>query len=132
MDLAQTIKGLSKILEREPTLDELKSFYDQDLHNKNTYIIYPFTSNAIDALKELIADQVQKRKKRPIRYDEIERYLTVYDLIESGKKMKEVISILAPHQDANNVDVIRSFRRDLAKAKLIISNAEQNEFPGSY
>ena len=133
-DLAKTISELKKILNREPTLDEIQAHYDKDDFNRSVYVFYPYHPMAMQAVKETIDNMGSDHhyRQKPIRYYEIERYLQVYDLIESGKKMKEVISVVSSNQTGNPNDVMRAFRRDLAKAKKIIKNVEGNEFPGSY
>jgi len=67
----------------------------------------------------------------PIRFDELKRYLTVYDLRKSQKKWKEVAKIVYPKGDWSQ-SLERSLLMDLVKAKKVISNIEGGEFPGKY
>jgi hypothetical protein len=46
--------------------------------------------------------------------------------------MKEIIQTIDPDNKGENADVLRSYRRDLAKAKKIITNVEKCQFPGDY
>ncbi len=65
-----------------------------------------------------------------VRYDEMKRYLQVYDYWKDGMKIKEIIAKINPNRDAKDADVIRSCRMDLQKAKKIIYNVEAGSFPG--
>lgn len=77
--------------------------------------------------------------------EEIQRYLAVYDLHKEGLTIPQIVkrlwippdkedlkrlNITGDHYD--DKDVQRSFRRDLQKAKKIISNVEYGFFPGNY
>lgn len=64
-----------------------------------------------------------------IRFDELERYLRVYDRKQQGLKIKEIIADLDPFKRCNDGDVQRVFRSDLQKAKKIIRNVESGFFP---
>jgi hypothetical protein len=64
-----------------------------------------------------------------VRFDEMKRYLRVYDLWKQGLKMKEIIAKIDPERRGDDADVLRSFRNDLQKAKKIISNVESGSFP---
>lgn len=64
-----------------------------------------------------------------VRYDEMKRYLQVYDYWKDGMKIKEIIAKINPNRDVNDADVIRSCRMDLQKAKKIICNVESGSFP---
>ena len=68
---------------------------------------------------------------RPLRFEELKRYLKVYDLRKQGKKWKEVAKIVYPKGDWNQ-SLERSLLMDLKKAQEIISNVEGGEFPGKY
>ena len=64
-----------------------------------------------------------------VRFDEMKRYLRVYDLWKQGLKMKEIVAEVDPDRRGNDADVLRSFRNDLQKAKKIIFNVECGSFP---
>lgn len=64
-----------------------------------------------------------------VRFDELKRYLTVYDLHEQGFKMKDIIAKINPGQKGDNANVLRSFYMDLQKAKRVIKNVEFGSFP---
>jgi hypothetical protein len=64
-----------------------------------------------------------------IRFDELKRYLKVYDLKQQGLTIKEIIAELDPFKKCNDGDVQRVFRSDLQKAKKIIGNVESGFFP---
>lgn len=136
------IEKLSNKLEREPTLQELQQHYKDLVKSGPTlniaqgFFFMPFMADpktTLDIVQKKIKNgPTSCRAAKIIRYDELKRYLKVYDLIKSGKKMKEVIEIISPEQRGDNANVLRAFRRDLTKAKSIIINAEHNVFPGTY
>lgn len=79
-----------------------------------------------------IEDYHSRRFNMPVsrvRYDELKRYLTVYDLHKQGLKMKEIISKIDPNRCADDANVQRSFHMDLQKAKEVIKNVEFGSFP---
>lgn len=79
-----------------------------------------------------LADYLYKRFKRPIsrvRFDELKRYLRVYDLKQAGLTMKQIIAEIDPDPKGDDVDVMRSFRSYLQKAKKLIDNVEHGLFP---
>lgn len=79
-----------------------------------------------------LADYLYKRFKRPIsrvRFDELKRYLRVYDFKQDGLTMKQIIAEIDPDHKGFDVDVVRSFRSHLQKAKKLIANVEQGIFP---
>lgn len=64
-----------------------------------------------------------------VRFDELKRYLRVYDYHKEGLKMKEIIAKIDPNRSADNANVLRSFYMDLKKAKRVIKNVEFGSFP---
>jgi len=52
-----------------------------------------------------------------VRFDELKRYLQIYDLKQEGMKMKDIVAKVDPSRKGNNADVLRAFRSDLQKAK---------------
>lgn len=77
-------------------------------------------------------DFVFKRFIMPVgrvRFDELKRYLRVYDLKQQGLNIKEIINEVDPFKRCNDGDVQRVFRSDLQKAKKIIGNVESGCFP---
>lgn len=82
--------------------------------------------------KFLMSDQSFKRYFMPvsrIRFDELQRYLKVYDLKQQGLKIKEIIYELDPSKRCNDGDTQRIYRSFLQKAKKIIKNVEFGFFP---
>lgn len=82
------------------------------------------------------------RPTAPIYYDELRRYLNVYDLYSEGG-LKKVIETIHPECNLSNYEydedenlsrdsIERELRRDLEKARKIITNVEQGYFPGEY
>jgi hypothetical protein len=63
-----------------------------------------------------------------INKKELKRYLEVYDLRKINI-MTDVIKIMAPDKDSDNVYVQRKFYRDHEKARAIIKNVEKGIFP---
>ncbi|NPU86401.1 MAG: hypothetical protein HPY65_18135 [Syntrophaceae bacterium] len=79
-----------------------------------------------------VADYIFKRFAMPIsrvRYEELKRYLKVYDLQQQGLKIKEIAAMLDPKRTGEHPDIQRSFRSDLQKARNIIRNVELGIFP---
>lgn len=79
-----------------------------------------------------LADYNFKRFAMPIsrvRFDELKRYLRVYDLKQAGLTMKKIIAEIDPDRKGFDADVVRSFRSDLQKARNLIDNAERGLFP---
>jgi hemerythrin superfamily protein len=64
-----------------------------------------------------------------VRYDELKRYLRVYDLKQQGKKMKEIIAEIDPDRRGEDANIQRAFRSYLQKANKIINNVELGCFP---
>lgn len=64
-----------------------------------------------------------------VRFDELQRYLKVYDLHKQGFKMKEIVAKIDPDRKGDDANVLRSFRSDLQKAKKVIYNVECGSFP---
>jgi hypothetical protein len=74
----------------------------------------------------------KKVKRSKVRFDELRRYLKVYDLKKQGLTIKAIAKELGfPDADEN---IERVFKADLRKARLIISNYMKNnrDFPGKY
>lgn len=79
-----------------------------------------------------LADYMFKRFKRPIsrvRFDEMKRYLRVYDLKQAGHTIKEIIAEIDPNRKGFDANIVRSFRSDLQKARKLIDNVEHGFFP---
>lgn len=79
-----------------------------------------------------LADYMFKRFTMPIsrvRFDELKRYLRVYDLKQTGLTMKKIIAEIDPARKGFDADIVRSFRSDLQKARNLIDNAEKGLFP---
>jgi hypothetical protein len=70
-----------------------------------------------------------------IRYQELQRYLLIYDLHTEDLTMKQIVERLGTEyekQHCKEAAIQRSYRLDLQKAKKIIVNVENLEFPGRY
>ena len=79
-----------------------------------------------------VADYRFKRFTMPVsrvRFDELKRYLQIYDLKQEGMKMKDIVAKVDPSRKGNNADVLRAFRSDLQKAKKVIESVEYGCFP---
>lgn len=64
-----------------------------------------------------------------IRYDELQRYLKIYDLKKTGMKWKNVFNEVYPRRVWNEL-ARRSILAEYSKAKHIIKNTEIGDFPG--
>ena len=131
---------------------EIKYFFEHKwLSRKFLFLMITLGDPAnIDDLLAQIKDILEKQRKelmksdefgeffpprlyptQPIRIDELKRYLEVYDLRKDKKKWTEVAKIVYPKRDWNG-SLERSLLMDLVKAKRVISNVEEGEFPGKY
>ena len=73
-----------------------------------------------------------KTKDKYLQFDEIERYLKVYDLKKKGLKMVDIIKKIKPTAKNKDVNVQRAFYQDIERAENIIKNAGLGIFPGDY
>jgi len=70
------------------------------------------------------------KKEISVKVNELERYLEVYDLWKKHKIMSYIIE--KQGKDSKNPDHRSMVHGDLKRAKKIIKNVEQGEFPGNY
>lgn len=136
---------------REPNIEEMKTFLINLLSNPSQlYLRIDITNGTVEEIteafekrlkiykKETLQQQRAGRKKlfmnpsTRIREDELYRYLQVYDLSHQGLEMKEIIKKMEPSKDNTDVNIQRTFYRDLENAKNIIRNVENCVFPGEY
>jgi len=66
-----------------------------------------------------------------IRYDELQRYLKIYDLKITGMKWPDIFKKTYPNKEWNELNR-RSIRTEYDKAKKIVKNVENGNFPGKY
>ncbi len=66
-----------------------------------------------------------------IRYDELQRYLKIYDLKITGMKWPDIFKKTYPNKKWNE-DNRRSILSEYGKAKKIVKNVENGDFPGKY
>ena len=66
-----------------------------------------------------------------IRYDELQRYLKIYDLKKTGMKWPDIFKKTYPNKEWNELNR-RSIRTEYDKAKKIVKNVENGNFPGKY
>lgn len=66
-----------------------------------------------------------------IRYDELQRYLKIYDLRKDGMRWEDIFKKAYPKKKWNEENR-RSILMDHTKAKRIIKNVEIGNFPGKY
>lgn len=147
-DIHSFINDFKRENGREPTLleyrDSFKDFQKNSALNTHYLIIEIMFDKPKELLRELekILKEKIKTKSNKRYFDELRRYLAVYDLWketdEKGKKlftMKAIIKKLGDKSQkakAGDINVQRAFRSDLAKAKKIIKNVESGIFPGKY
>jgi len=133
---------LSKILQREPTtqelIDHLKEKFSYGCYIRVTNLNLPLTT-LTKGFKKIVEEEKKKSPDAPeedkavianYRIKELERYLAVYDAretIENGKKMKwiRVWQQLNPKKDFGefNEDARLSLLRDYRKACELISKS---------
>lgn len=82
-----------------------------------------------DEFKFLMPDQFEWPSGK-IRFDELERYLMIFDLKNNGKSAKQIGHEIYSSYDSESAK--RLVFRDIRKAKNIIKNVEQGYFPGKY
>lgn len=148
-DIDLCINHFEKTYNRKPTIEEIKIFLIEIMRDSSKlYLKIDITDVTAEEITEAFSQRLiitnketlqQKGRKKPflypstrIRLDELKRYLRVYDLSRQGLKMKDIIKELNPSSDNTDVDVQRSFYRDLENAKNIIQNVEKGIFPGNY
>ena len=144
-DFSAFINYFKKSHGREPTISEFKKIYYKDHIDSQLLIIDPRLHEPKEVIKELskiLKEIFGNYRSRMVRIDELTRYLQVYDLWkqtdENGKRkftLKEIIKRVGnkPQKEkADDANVQRAFRADLAKAKRIIKNTERGIFPGKY
>lgn len=76
-----------------------------------------------------------KSPARRIRYDELERYLRIYDMTDRSMTMPDIIRQIGTDDEKENASAVyvqTPYRRELSKARKVISNVERGEFPGRY
>jgi len=74
-------------------------------------------------------------KKKPSTAGELERYLRVYDYRKDGfsySRIADEMWAVTEEDDDHSEDTERIIKRDLRKAKKIISNVEYGYFPGEF
>lgn len=64
-----------------------------------------------------------------VRYDELKRYLQVYDLKQQKMSIKEIIKKIWPGKNDRDDHVRRQVYSDIEKAEKVIENVEQGYFP---
>jgi hypothetical protein len=146
-------------LGRKPNLDEFKEWLSKFLNHENRLHITVQNphKNKEDILNQ-ISDLIESRRKKTRRFykehkkehdffepdrfelpgsnlheDELRRYLKVYDLKSSGKKMKVIAKIVHDEYKAEDIDSAKRVTyRDHKKALEIIKNVEKGFFPGKF
>lgn len=136
-DIQVTISNMEKNLNREPSLKEFLDFFYRKGFEPGFYVLNPFDTNPKKVMQEIknLLDVSSLHRKPGLRYDELEKYLKVYDLIESGKTIHEVILSFDDNYnpligDADTQQ--RNHYRYYEKSKKIIENTEKGFFPGEY
>jgi hypothetical protein len=68
-----------------------------------------------------------------VRFDEVKRYLRIYDLRKGGKKWSEIATDpeVYPNKIYNNILRIALINEE-KKARKVIKNVERGQFPGKY
>lgn len=144
-DFNTFINYFKKFHGREPTMNEFKKIYYKDHIDSQLLIIDPRfyePKEIIQELSKISKEIIRNYRSRMVRIDGLKRYLQVYDLWkqtdENGKRkftLKEIIKRVgdkSQKEKADDANVQRAFRADLAKAKKIIKNTERGIFPGKY
>jgi hypothetical protein len=111
-----------------------------------------FTTNDIKEIKRIIkskkVDFVKRRdsgrwdfryytrtyfkKVGRIRYDELQRYLEIFDLRKTGMKWKDIFEKTYPTMTWDQQNARRSIHTEYEKAEKIIKNVEKGNFPGKH
>lgn len=142
-ELDNCINSFRKFEGREPSLEEFKQYFLQTQKNKygaEAYrdrlllFIAPSslkTEMLVKRFREIIS-KYKKGKRTKIAWDELGKYLLVYDLKKKGLKWKEIIKQIEPHKSIDDDSVRRHFLMYNKKAKQIIANVETGRFPGKY
>ena len=130
----ETVTHLSEKLGREPTIREFQEYFFDDLEITDTekFVVTP---GLFDTGKDIIDKVREWLKGRTIRkpttrYDDLEKYLQIYDLKQQGQTVKEIVKERDLPGDAHTNE--REYQRYIEKAREIIRNTEKNIFPGNY
>jgi len=145
-DVLFCIDLFKKINGREPSLSEFVESFHEDIDIDNSYVVNPDVE-IDEILKQKELRKLAGKGNKPlgnvrIRYDELKRYLKVFDLWsevdDSGKrvfKIKDIIKAVGTKsqvEKADDINTDRVFRADIEKAKKIVANVENGKFPGKY
>jgi hypothetical protein len=151
-DFQHCVDDFKKAEGREPSIYEFKTLYINRIKNQPYRLIIEvnIASNKTDVLKKEFDRVIRTKKKDPIiksyekmfneavfpmgriRYDELKRYLAVYDLRKTGMKYQNIIKKIgtkAQKARGCDPDIESQFRRDFRNAERIIKNAEKGYFP---
>ena len=159
-DIARTDRRFRKELGRNPTIQELilniklymNSWETERLylliefqHATNKELIKEFHDFLNDRKKEPSVKEISRSikgmkgvttiKKKPSTAEELKRYLKAYDYRKEGhtySKIAELMWTMLVDDDDYSDDTERIIKRDIQKAKKIISNVECGYFPGQF
>jgi len=165
-DIKKIYRTFKKEIGREPSINELThniKIYMNDKSSERLYLLINFQFDTIDDITRLFHDFLKKRKKECLtrekemifkgmrletttkkkHYEELQRYLAIYDEFKSGKAISEIAREIEDEKEDEGddkprppkyyvPDTERICRRDRAKAQKIIHNVEKGYFPGDY
>lgn len=154
-DIKKIYRKFKKEIGREPSINELThniKIYMNEESSEQLYLLINFQFNTTDDITRLFHDILKKRKKEcstrekemklkgmrlkttteKKHYEELQRYLAIYDACKSGKTISEIAREIEDKEDDIPGDTARICRRDRAKAQKIIHNVEKGYFPGDY
>lgn len=165
-DIKKIYRKFKKEIGREPSINELThniKIYMNDKSSERLYLLINFSLDTTSDITRLFHDILKKRKKECSTrekemilkgmqlkqtsekryYEELQRYLAIYDACEAGKTISEIAREMDDEKidegdDKSELpiyyaqDAERICRRDRAKARKIIHNVEKGYFPGEY
>jgi hypothetical protein len=159
-DIYKIHRKFKKKLGREPNIKELihnLKLYMAFWKRERLYLLVEFQHASKIEIVEEFHDFLSDRKKdptvkeasksirgskgittiikKPTTTDELERYLRAYDYRKDGRNYSEIAKEMweiSNDDDDYSEDTERIVKRDLQKAKKIISNVEYGYFPGKF
>jgi len=137
---------------REPTVNEVKHLWLTD-DGGSCIMKVNISGNSPEELRQQFKRLILAKKREPIvkeedrtikrhwkpstgyiRFDELERYLSVYDKFSDGMSVNEIADS-DDYYKIHNADWMtkkREIYMDIEKAERIIKNVEAGNFPGKY
>jgi hypothetical protein len=151
-EIQHVINEFDEEMLREPTLQEFKEWFVQYMKRpmsrhiyitirirdgqSNNELVKQFSSYIRNDKKMLMVKKKARKwsPTHPVRFDELKRYLEVYDLSAKTNpelSWREIAAVIHPRKNFHD-EIRRILIKEKHKAERIIKNAEQGIFPSKY